>query len=520
MNLRYKHKFLLLGSLVAVPCAVNCKSRQWVLQKCEPPSRFFLCALIGAHVTADYYLNAPARDSRSELSRSVRSMIHQRSADQMKWLFQRLGGIFIKTGQHVATLNHVLPKEYTTTMSVFQDQAPPRPYSAVVQIFEEDMGILPSEVFSEFDEEPIASASLAQVHRAVTKDGKEVAVKVQYPRLHDLFRTDLRTMDILTRWLIRVFPDYDLRWLVKEIKSNLLAELDFEQEGRRAERQQKIFVDHSFLHIPKVYWDLTRQRILTMEYINGYRVDDVHAIQKDGFDTNVVAQLLCELYGEMIHCSGFIHCDPHPGNILVREHPDFPGQPQLVLLDHGMYREVSEDFRMNYCKLWRAMITHDMDELESSCASLGIAPKNIRYIPLIITARPQDSRQRLGMSMTSEQKRALMRELGEFEFKDFNEFIEDLPRDLLMVLRAHDYVRAINKELGGKTKDRLMTMFQYAIQGLYRSPESSATQLPWWRRLQVWFYIFFLRIQAWTVEALHRMKLDYAVYGNLKTVSE
>ena len=346
-----------------------------------------------------------------------RSKVHLACANRLLSLCKHNGGIYIKAGQHLASLNHALPREYTQTLSVLEDSAPHCKYDEILPVFlDEFNGKTPQELFSLFEHEPMASASLAQVHRAITHDGEEVAVKVQYPFVRKLFRGDLLTMELITKIAHFFFEDLNLTWIVNEFEQNLTSELDFLHEARNSWETSQRFQGKPKFHVPHIRWDLTTSRVLTMEYIHGIKITDVDRLHAVGVDTKRVARTLAEVFGEMIFVHGRIHGDPHPGNILVQIIRPGDGHPlrdcremtveelieknpssiltttpfrrclyhwfgiptssssttdySLVLLDHGLYRTVTPSFRLNFCQLWKSLIFFDEPLLKESSRRL------------------------------------------------------------------------------------------------------------------------------------------------------
>ncbi|CAI5473544.1 unnamed protein product [Closterium sp. Yama58-4] len=267
---------------------------------------------------------APAEYAR------IRSEIHQRSADRILRLCEANRGIYIKAGQFIATLQQ-LPREYRTTLTVLQDQAKGRPFNVIDRVFKEEFGKSAKEIFVHFEEEAIAAASLAQVHRATLPSGQEVAVKVQYPRLEEQVATDIYTMGFLSRAVKWIFPNYQFSWIVPQFQENLQQQLDFEREGRNAELTAENFAHKEEVKVPKILWDFTTKRILTMEFMNGCKIDDLEGIKKQGLNPleglnplgvctsspsclpiallcfHQVAALLVEVFAEMVFCHGHLH---------------------------------------------------------------------------------------------------------------------------------------------------------------------------------------------------------------------
>eukprot|EP00824_Muranothrix_gubernata_P024852 TRINITY_DN7582_c0_g1_i1.p1 TRINITY_DN7582_c0_g1~~TRINITY_DN7582_c0_g1_i1.p1 ORF type:complete len:306 (+),score=34.79 TRINITY_DN7582_c0_g1_i1:108-920(+) len=191
----------------------------------ESVVRFMRSTATATVIAADYKWSLHNVPYPSDEYRAIRSKVHARCARRLLRLFERQMGIYIKLGQHIASLNHVLPSEYTSTMAVCQDKAPSQSFGAISRVFKDDQGALPHELFLSMDPVPFAAASLAQVHRAVTRNNEEVAVKVQYAGLREKIVGDLATLQFLTHLIPIVFPDFRFTWLIPEFRQNLLKEL-------------------------------------------------------------------------------------------------------------------------------------------------------------------------------------------------------------------------------------------------------------------------------------------------------
>ncbi|CAJ0763081.1 13951_t:CDS:10, partial [Entrophospora sp. SA101] len=297
-----------------------------------------------------------------------------------------------------------------------------------------------------------------------TKYGDEVAVKVQYPDVYRLFNVDIWTMQTMSNIVSYFFPEFELTWIITEFKQNLISEFDFEKEARNGELTKQRFRHHANeMSIPKIYWDLTTKRILTMEFIHGVKINDIDGLKKIGADPNWVRNILLEIFAEMIFCHGVIHCDPHPGNALVTISPKTK-KPQIVLLDHGLYRELSDDFRKTYCDLWKALVLNDSNALKVVSESLGV-PQYIQFLPLIFAQRISDSSTPLGEDMSLEEKNIVRDQLHNITLSDFFDFLEALPRDMLLVFRTINLVRGIHRQLGGSSIESFKMNAYYAIRG-------------------------------------------------------
>lgn len=189
-------------------------------------------------------------------------------------------------------------------------------------------------------------------------------------------------------------------------------QLDFGIEKSNSRRIAECMKDNPTVHVPVVYDELSSRRMLTMEFIHAPKISQVDAIRNLGLAPERVAHVLCEVFSEMIFCHGFVHCDPHAGNIFVRPNPDQTAavKEQLVLLDHGLYRELDEEFRKNHCDLWRAMLMRDNKLLQECGDKLKIGDL-VQFLPLIFTYRPIDHKRRLEDSMTKEEKEKLREHL-------------------------------------------------------------------------------------------------------------
>lgn len=435
-------------------------------------------------------------------------MVHFRAAKRILKLCESNKGFYIKAGQFMASLQHV-PQEFTSTLSTLQDKAVPCHIKAIKQVFVENFGKDFSDIYVTFDEQPIASASIAQVHRATLADGQEVAVKVQYPGLQQRLRVDIRTMAILSHAISWIFPDYQFEWIVPEFEKTLSKELDFLQEAENAERTARNFKKHKAVKVPHIFWDLTTRQVLTMEFMHGCKIDDLQCLLRSGLNPRKVAQTLVEVFAEMIFVHGYVHGDPHPGNILVFPHSSKNHSFDLVLLDHGIYRELEEGFRMDFCQLWKALILLDQREMQVMGERLGVG-KYYQYLPVIFTGRTIDSKSGLGKSMPIEEKKRLSQEVRQFTMGDISQFMESLPRDLLTVLRTDGLLRSIISKLGAPQRVRLLANVKYAVAGL--APKYSAESgLSLKSTAKATFDYIYLRLSLEVLELHYEMRSIYAL---------
>jgi predicted unusual protein kinase regulating ubiquinone biosynthesis (AarF/ABC1/UbiB family) len=295
---------------------------------------------------------------------------HHWSAHQLYDLAVRQQGLLIKFGQILGSRPDLIPDEYVAILSRLQDQVPPRPFPVIERRITRELGRPLADVFSQFDREPIASASLAQVHRAVLKDGRTVAVKVQYPGIWEVVRTDLDSIRLLMRILAALERNLDFGPIIEEISRNVPLELDFINEGHNAELVADNFAPHPEIIVPHIHWEYTTRHLLVMEFLEGIKITDVDALQAADINLQAVSRLVTGAYCEQLFLHGMFHADPHPGNLFVR-----PG-PQLVMLDFGLCRKLDEQFRLGYAQLVNAMITGNAPEMVRAFLDLGFRVKH------------------------------------------------------------------------------------------------------------------------------------------------
>ncbi|KAA8547660.1 hypothetical protein F0562_004089 [Nyssa sinensis] len=375
----------------------------------------------------DYKYSLYGLSADSDEYQRILSEVHLRSANRILKLCETNKGFYVKAGQFVASLRlrHV-PKEYSSTLSSLQDQAVPCHFKAIKAVLISNLGADLSEIFLSLDEQPIAAASIAQVHHALLKDHQEVAIKVQYPDLERTMKLDIATMFFLSKAITWFFPEYRFEWMISEFAEAIALELDFIREARSSERTAKNFRNNRTVRVPRVFWELTTSQVLTMQFCRGHKVDDLEFLKEMGINPIKVAKALVEMFAEMIFVHGFVHGDPHPGNILVS--PEGPNGFSLVLLDHGIYKELDEGFRLDYCQLWKALILLDYNKIQHLGERFGVG-KYSRYFPVIFIGRTIDSKSVLGRGMSAEEKKNLNQELKTLKMEDISSFMESLPTD-------------------------------------------------------------------------------------------
>jgi predicted unusual protein kinase regulating ubiquinone biosynthesis (AarF/ABC1/UbiB family) len=310
----------------------------------------------------------PAERKASRLSK-----LHRKNAALIREKALEMKGVMIKVGQFLSSRIDFLPDEYIIELSELQDQVPPHDFEEIRQRIIDELGSAPEEIFSEFDREPIAAASLGQVHRAVLKDGREAAVKVQYPGIEKIIETDIRMFEVLINLMHGRMGWINLRIVHEEFSRVVRSELDYVQEGRNAERFRQNFLQDKRVVIPRVYWEFSRGKVLTLEFVGGIKISECAVIKASGMDCRKLVNLLAETYAKMIFVHGFFHSDPHPGNIFISD------GPTLVFVDFGMVQAIPESTRRNLRRYANAIVENDTSGIVEALESLGVLIEGADY---------------------------------------------------------------------------------------------------------------------------------------------
>lgn len=298
----------------------------------------------GAHKARRVFADA---ERKEELDRAF----ELKTAEDVVKRLGNMKGAFMKLGQMASYLDQGMPEHMRKTLSALQQDAPPMSHELVVSAVRSELGAPPDEVFAEFDREPIAAASIGQVHRAITHDGRAVAVKVQYPGVDEAIKNDLSNADPLLRIMGRAFPSLDPKPLVQELTERLVEEVDYELEARNQQKFWAYYQGHPYIHVPKVIEEHSTLRVLTTELATGHRFDEVLTWSDE--ERNLAAETLYRFtFGSMYKMRAF-NGDPHPGNYVFR-----PGG-EVTFLDFGLVKHFDQSAIDGFMTLIKAMVIDD-----------------------------------------------------------------------------------------------------------------------------------------------------------------
>jgi predicted unusual protein kinase regulating ubiquinone biosynthesis (AarF/ABC1/UbiB family) len=303
----------------------------------------------------------------------------RKRAVQLRLILTRLGPAYIKIGQALSTRPDLMKAAYLEELTKLQDQLPPFPNDVAFRFIEEELGAPPDQLYAELTEQPIAAASLGQVYKGKLKTGETVAVKVQRPDLAEQITLDIYILRGLAGWAQKRIKRIrsDLVAILDELALRLLEETDYTQEGRNAERFAQLYSYLPDIYVPRIYWQYTRRRVLTMEWITGTKLNQLEAIQAQGIDARYLVDVgvQCSLRQLLEH--GFFHADPHPGNLLAMPNG------KLAYLDFGMMREIHPEQRYGLINAIVHIVNREFDALAQDYVNLGFLSPDTDLQPII-----------------------------------------------------------------------------------------------------------------------------------------
>ncbi|KAK4049505.1 hypothetical protein OIO90_005456 [Microbotryomycetes sp. JL221] len=444
----------------------------------------------GVVIAADFKFNFNPGNSEAI------DQLHERIAHRMHTLCVTNKGLYIKLGQALGLQAAVLPKPYRDAFSSIFDDAPTVSKDQVIKVFKEEFGVTPEEAFDSFDYKAIASASIAQVHKARLKrkpgqtpwkdDEGWVAVKVRKPDIPIQLEWDLFSYRALM-WTYEKLFDFPISFISNYISQQMRHEVDLKHEAHNAERAARDLATEPSLRdrvrIPKVYWEWTGESIMTADFVKAVKLTDKAALDRLGLSPRACMDAANAFVAAQTFKHGFIHCDPHPGNLLVMQHPRNPRKPLIVVIDHGLYVELDEEFRKSYCLLWRSLFTGDIATVENIVQKWGIAKENAELFSSMTLLRPhklrKDNKERqsqqadngAGQSQSTYEQQVGLKE----RIRSMLEAEELIPRPLIFITRSMRMMQANNQSLGSPS-NRINANAHWAAAGLELSlPANSST---------------------------------------------
>jgi predicted unusual protein kinase regulating ubiquinone biosynthesis (AarF/ABC1/UbiB family) len=315
----------------------------------------------------------------SDSKRGIVVKNDRRRAAQLRELLTRLGPAYIKIGQALSTRPDLVPPAYLEELTKLQDQLPPFANEIAYQFIQEELGALPEEVYAELSPQPIAAASLGQVYKGKLKTGEEVAIKVQRPDLRERITVDLYILRRIAAWVQKNVKRVrsDLVGILDELGERIFEEMDYIHEGENAERFFQLYGHMKDVYVPKIYWEYTNRRVLTMEWINGTKLTQTEEIRAQGIDARYLIEVgvQCSLRQLLEH--GFFHADPHPGNLLATT------DGKLAYLDFGMMSEIKPAQRYGLIEAIVHVVNRDFEGLAKDYVKLEFLSPETDLTPII-----------------------------------------------------------------------------------------------------------------------------------------
>ena len=308
------------------------------------------------------------------------SIVKQKKrARQLIKILTKLGPAYIKIGQALSTRPDVVPPAYLEELTTLQDKIPSFPNEVAFRFIEEELGRRPEEIYAELSPQPIAAASLGQVYKGRLKTGEEVAVKVQRPDLNRRISLDIYIMRSLAGWVQDNFEFVrsNLRAIIDELAERIFEETNYNQEGRNADKFNQLYGYMEEIYIPKIYWEYTGKRVLTMEWISGTKLTDIEQVQAQGIDATHLVEVGVECSLRQLLEHGFFHADPHPGNLLAMK------DGRLAYLDFGMMSRIKPYQRYGLIEAVVHLVNRDFEALSHDYVKLDFLTPDTNLQPIV-----------------------------------------------------------------------------------------------------------------------------------------
>ncbi|KAK1339404.1 hypothetical protein QTO34_020087 [Cnephaeus nilssonii] len=415
----------------------------------------------------------------------VRSPPHMRLFGPLKQTACAKRGKECRVTEREGSLQSLYPEENKRVFRVLIGQAPLDSSPGWRDCVCESLGSLPGFLELSRPDSPIDASLLERVHKAVLHDGRTVAVKVQHPKVQMQSSKDILLMEVRTFPFTCLPPHSAIQAVPGKLAPGWPGQLDFLNEGRNAEKVAQMLKHFDFLKVPQIYWELSTKRVLLMEFLDGGQVNDRDYMERNKIDVNEISRHLGKIYSEMIFVNGFVHCDPHPGNVLVRKGPD-TGKVEIVLLDHGLYQVLTEEFRLDYCHLWQSLIWTDMEKVKKYCHRLGAGD----FYPLLacmLTARSWNSVNRgISQAPVTATENIEIRNNAATYLPQISQLLNRVPRQMLLIFKTNDLLRGIEATLGTRASaSSFLNMSRCCVRAL--ATHNKKNTCSFFRRTQISF---------------------------------
>jgi aarF domain-containing kinase len=371
--------------------------------------------------------------------------------------FRKNMGCYIKLGQVISHMESILPEAFSRELEPLCQECPAISIEHINETLTREFGKDPSLIFSSIEPIPLGSASLAQVHKGYLLDGTPVAIKVQHEHIPNYLKGDIFTVRLGCYIAEKLFPDFKYKWLGEEFATNLPKELEFTHEGRNADKLRDLFKDDLRLVVPKVFWEYTTDKVLVMSFEEGRPITDSKYLKENNINFRDVSTYLCDIFNCQIFKHGFVHADPHQGNLFVRKEK-VKGQDmtRLVLLDHGLYLELDDSFRYQTAILWRGILTQNKELIIDASKKLGV--KNYELFCTLLTSNvfhdvmDEDKKftaeDRLSYKKTDEEKIHMRKYAKEFH-RDLTHILGGVRKEMLQLIKVNEFLRNIDTRIDG-----------------------------------------------------------------------
>ena len=440
------------------------------------------------------------------------------SPDRLRRVLEDLGPSFIKLGQLMSVRADLFPPEVIQEFKKLQDSVPAIPFAKIKKVVEEELGRSLDDMFNDFDQQAMATASVAQVHLARLSNGEQVAVKVIRPGIQKKIREDIRLMYYLAE---KIESNFEIGKvigainLVKEFERTIFRELDMYTEAGNMEKFTANFKKDDEIHIPKVYWDLTSHSVLVMEHIEGIKMDQVEQITASGIDPKEIAMIGLRSFSRQLMEFGYFHADPHPGNTIVM----YDGRVSLV--DFGIIGYLDEETMLQIANIFLGYAEHDYDMVIDALWQAGLIDEdNIDMNNFRIDLKDM-SEPFYGRSLQTISVKDVYDQVMQLVYM----YQIRLPRNLLLLLKTFIQTEALGKILGSDASllevirpyAKKLLMRGYEAQKLLRNMNKEARSVSGYMRMFPKFMHDILRLAA---SGKHRIELWHSGFQHIDTKLE